>query len=93
MRKVEPKTADLAFSRREVLDVEIIGKSPKEWNLVFTAIDPVTEKEVTYGLLTRRGKLKSWADPRTLMNFLCERGIREGRFRLEEGFCSEKDDS
>lgn len=93
MRNIASKTANIAFDRQEVKNVVIVGVSLKEWRLEFTALDPVLEKEVTYGLLTRRGQTRTWADPRRLMRFLSDRGVRHGEFRLEEGFFHEDDES
>lgn len=84
MRAIEQHSVDKAFSQRAVREVTVVRRSEKEWYFTFVADDPVTKKPVTYALLTQRGKLRTWADPRHLFNFLRERGVTHGNFNLDE---------
>ncbi|EIJ6113759.1 hypothetical protein LJJ21_004719 [Salmonella enterica] len=84
MKTIEQHSVDIAFSQRAVREVTIVMRSEKEWYFTFVADDPVTKKPVKYALLTQRGKLRTWADPRHLFSFLRERGVTSGNFNLDE---------
>ena len=84
MKVIEQQSVDKAFYQKAVREVTVVRRSEKEWYFTFIADDPVTKKPVTYALLTQRGKLRTWADPRLLFNFLNERGVTYGNFKLDE---------
>lgn len=84
MRTIEQPSVDLAFSQKAVRNVTVVRRREKEWYFTFEADDPVTKKPVTYAMLTQRGKLRTWADPRNLFEFLKDRGVGSGMFKLQE---------
>ncbi|EJE4644426.1 hypothetical protein BKG02_004779 [Vibrio parahaemolyticus] len=84
MRTIEQQSVDLAFSQKAVRNVTVVRRGEKEWYFTFEADDPVTSKPVTYAMLTQRGKLRVWADPRNLFEFLKDRGVSSGMFKLQE---------
>ncbi|EBC1886526.1 KorA protein [Salmonella enterica] len=84
MKAIEQHSVDKAFRLRAARDVTIVRRSDREWYFTFVADDPVTQKPVKYALLTQRGKLRTWADPRHLFAFLRERGVTYGNFKLDE---------
>lgn len=85
MKKIQQESVDLAFQMGAARNVVVIKRSRKEWYFTFDADDPVTQKTETFALLTQRGQLKLWADPRTLFAFLQERfNVKNGTFLLHE---------
>jgi len=85
MKKIQQDSVDLAFQMGAARNVVVIKRSHKEWYFTFDADDPVTRKTETFALLTQRGQLKIWADPRTLFAFLEERfDVKNGTFLLQE---------
>jgi hypothetical protein len=84
MKAIEQHSVDRAFSQHDVRDITVVRRSEKEWYFTFIADDPVTDKPITYALLTQRGKLRTWADPRNLFDFLEKRGVLSGNFNLDE---------
>jgi hypothetical protein len=84
MKTIEQQSVDRAFRQHDVRDVTVVRRSEKEWYFTFIADDPVTHTPVTYALLTQRGKLRTWADPRNLFDFLEKRGVFSGNFNLNE---------
>ncbi|NAP32491.1 MULTISPECIES: KorA family transcriptional regulator [Pseudomonas syringae group] len=85
MKKIQQDSVDLAFQMGAARNVVVIKRSLKEWYFTFDADDPVTGKTETFALLTQRGQLKLWADPRTLYSFLEERlDVKHGTFVLQE---------
>lgn len=85
MKKIQQESVDLAFQMGAARNVVVIKRSQKEWYFTFDADDPVTQKTETFALLTQRGQLRLWADPRTLFAFLQERfNVKNGTFQLQE---------
>lgn len=85
MKKIQQESVDLAFQMGAARNVVVIKRSLKEWYFTFDADDPVTQKTETFALLTQRGQLKLWADPRTLFAFIQERfNVKNGTFLLQE---------
>lgn len=84
MKAIGQHSVDIAFSQRQVREVTVVMRSKKEWYFTFVSDDPVTKKPVVYALLTQRGKLRTWSDPRNLFDFLRERGVISGNFKLDE---------
>lgn len=84
MKTIQQHSVDVAFSQKAVRNVTVIRRTEKEWYFTFEADDPVTKKTVNYALQTQRGKLRTWADPRNLFEFLKERGVNSGKFNLKE---------
>lgn len=93
MKTIEQHSVDLAFSQKAVRKVTVVRRAEKEWYFTFEADDPVTEKPVTYAMLTQRGKLRTWADPRNLFEFLKDRGVGSGMFNLEEESSNESNEN
>ena len=94
MKKIQQESVDLAFQIGAARNVVVIKRSHKEWYFTFEADDPVTKKPETFALLTQRGQLKIWADPRTLFAFLQERfNVQHGKFLLKEEAQHEKGNS
>ncbi|MET3589172.1 hypothetical protein ABID23_000242 [Bartonella silvatica] len=84
MKMIEQSSVDRAFHRREAREVTIVMRSEGEWYFTFVADNPVTGESDKYTLLTQRGKLRTWADPKYLFKFLHERGVVCGSFNLSE---------
>ena len=85
MKAIGQQRVDKAFAKEEARGVTVVRRSAKEWYFTFEADDPTTGTPTTYALLTQRGQLRTWADPRNLFDFLLERyGLRSGTFYLEE---------
>ena len=85
MKKIQQDSVDLAFQMGAARNVVVIRRSLKEWYFTFDADDPVTKKTETFALLTQRGQLRLWADPRVLFTFLEERfNVKNGKFLLQE---------
>lgn len=84
MKTIAQQSVDRAFRQHDVRDITVVRRSEKEWYFTFIADDPVTHTPVTYALLTQRGKLRTWADPRNLFDFLQKRGVFSGNFNLNE---------
>lgn len=94
MKKIQQESVDMAFQVGAARNVVLIRRSDKEWYFTFEADDPVSEKPETFALLTQRGKLRLWADPRRLFAFLQERfNVQQGSFLLQEEIKDEKDNS
>ncbi|AGF75066.1 KorA protein [Bartonella australis AUST/NH1] len=84
MKMIEQHSIDIAFSQKAVREVTVVMRSEREWYFTFVADDPVTKKPNKYALLTQRGKLRTWANPKCLFSFLQERGVVCGNFNLDE---------
>ncbi|MCZ2328773.1 KorA family transcriptional regulator [Bartonella sp. F02] len=84
MKMIEQRSVDIAFNQKAVREVTIVMRSEKEWYFTFVADNPVTKKPNKYALLTQRGKLRTWANPKYLFKFLEERGVVCGKFSLNE---------
>lgn len=79
---IEQNSVDRAFNQKAAREITIVMRSEREWYFTFVADDPVTGKANEYTLLTQRGKLRTWADPKHLFKFLHERGVVYGNFKL-----------
>lgn len=84
MKMIELQSIDTAFHQGEVRKVTVIRRAEKEWYFTFEADDPMTGKPIIYSMATQRGKLRTWADPRNLFDFLRIRGVDYGNFQLLE---------
>ncbi|GAA4657708.1 KorA family transcriptional regulator [Bartonella pachyuromydis] len=84
MKMIEQNSVDKAFNEKAAREITIVMRSEREWYFTFVADDPVTGKANVYTLLTQRGKLRTWADPKYLFKFLHERGVICGSFKLNE---------
>lgn len=83
MKMIEQSSVDKAFSQKAAREVTIVMRSEREWYFTFVADDPVTGESSKYTLLTQRGKLRVWADPKYLFKFLRERGVIHGSFKFD----------
>lgn len=91
MKQLKADGVALAFNSNAAENVTVIMRAHKEWYFTFEAFDPQTETTDTYALLTKRGELKTWADPRLLFAFLLENyNVTTGRFKLIEDSSSEE---
>jgi len=91
MKTIQQESVDLAFQRGQAKNVVVVCRSVKEWYFTFESDDPVSKKTETFALLTQRGVLRIWADPRTLFSFLKERlNVTDGKFLLIEESQHEK---
>ncbi|WP_244832517.1 KorA protein [Caballeronia sp. TF1N1] len=80
------QNVDGAFEAGQAVNIRIIGESPKSWMFTFDVADPVTGKPQEFTLLTQRGQVRYWSDPRNLLQFLADRyGVAEGSFILLGG--------
>lgn len=94
MIAIEQQSVDLAFRQKDVQEITVVRRSRKEWYFTFVVNDPVTKLPELYSLLTQRGSLRTWSDPRNLFSFLSKRyGVTEGKFKLIEEFSDEIDSS
>ncbi|EJF79807.1 Uncharacterised protein [Candidatus Bartonella washoeensis] len=84
MKMIEQNSVDIAFNQKAAREITIVMHSEKKWYFTFVADDPVTGKKNKYTLLTQRGKLRTWADPKCLFKFLHERGVVYGNFILNQ---------
>ncbi|UNF51915.1 KorA protein [Bartonella krasnovii] len=84
MKMIEQNSVDIAFSQRAAREITVVMRSEREWYFTFVADDPITGKPNKYTLLTQRGKLRTWADPKYLFKFLHERGVTCGSFNLNQ---------
>ncbi|AQX28516.1 MULTISPECIES: KorA family transcriptional regulator [unclassified Bartonella] len=84
MRMIEQKSVDRAFSQKVARDITVVMRSEREWHFTFVADDPITQKSYKYMLMTQRGKLRIWANPKHPFCFLKERGVICGNFSLDE---------
>lgn len=82
MKLIDQKSVDKAFRTKSAEKILVQNFSEREWFFTFEATDPKTGKLNTYAMETQRGKLRLWADPRLLFNFLSERGVNEGQFKI-----------
>lgn len=85
MKKIQQESVELAFQLGTARNIVVIKRSHKEWYFTFEANDPITSKTETFALLTQRGQLRLWADPRTLFAYLQDRfNVQHGNFTLTE---------
>ncbi|WP_254475081.1 KorA family transcriptional regulator [Bartonella sp. B1098] len=84
MKMIEQNSVDIAFNQRAAREITVVMRSEREWYFTFVADDPITGKPNKYTLLTQRGKLRTWADPKYLFKFLYERGVICGSFNLNQ---------
>ncbi|EJF80499.1 KorA family transcriptional regulator [Bartonella doshiae] len=84
MKMIEQNSVDRAFNQKAAREITVVMHSEREWYFTFVADDPVTGEPNRYTLLTQRGKLRTWADPKYLFKFLHERGVVYGSFKLNE---------
>lgn len=93
MKPIKQESVDKAFSLKAARDITVHRRSEHEWYFTFEADDPVLEQPVRYALLTQRGELRTWADPRLLFKFLMTRyNVTVGTFSLIEESPDEKCD-
>ncbi|MGF7157148.1 KorA family transcriptional regulator [Bartonella heixiaziensis] len=84
MKMIEQNSVDTAFNQKAAREITVVMRSEREWYFTFIADDPITGKPNEYTLLTQRGKLRTWADPKYLFKFLHERGVIYGNFKLNQ---------
>ncbi|EJF97434.1 hypothetical protein MEE_00062 [Bartonella elizabethae F9251 = ATCC 49927] len=84
MKMIEQNSVDIAFRQKAAREITVVMRSEREWYFTFVADDPITGKPNKYTLLTQRGKLRTWADPKYLFKFLHERGVICGSFNIHQ---------
>ena len=93
MKQINQDSVERAFQLGAAREVTVVMRSHKEWYFTFVADDPLTKKPETYALLTQRGQLRIWSDPRRLYAFLQEKcNVASGKFNLNEVVKNEKND-
>lgn len=70
------KTTD-TFLRKKVAKNIIIKKKGNKWYFTFEIDDQ------TFRIETQRGKPREWSEPRNLLKFLIDRGIKRAELNLE----------
>lgn len=94
MKQIKQDGVALAFNTKAAENVTVIMRAAREWYFTFEALDPLSGQIETYALLTKRGELRTWADPRLLFAFLEENySVTSGRFQLYEEHSNEKNGS
>ena len=83
---------DIAFREGKATEIVIYGCSKLSWIFTFTARNPGTAKVQFFTLKTQRGKVRTWSDPRNLLQWLNERyGVSEGSFVLLDEVSEDED--
>lgn len=87
-----PKTiaqhhADSVFAEGIANNVTVVCMEKKEWYFTFDVPHPITGEQETFAIETQRGVLRTWADPRNLINFL------KTRYFLDEAKLTFEDES
>lgn len=84
MNLIEQASADAAFANNQARNVTVVRRGHREWFFFFEAETPLG-KPTRYALRTQRGGPRTWADPRSLFDFLHRRyGVTRGSFLLHE---------
>lgn len=74
---------DSAFREGKATGIVIYRCCSRTWMFTFTARNPGTAKVQSFTLKTQRGKVRTWSDPRNLLQWLHDRyGVSEGSFVL-----------
>lgn len=73
MKGTKQNTVEEAFNLGNARDVKVIRRENGDYYFTFVVDDPYTHSAETYALLTQRGELRTWADPRLLHTFLSTR--------------------
>lgn len=77
VRKIEQRSVDEAFRTGNARNVTVYRVGRRQWYFTFDDDDVLTGEVVQYAMMTARGDLRMWADPRNLFEFLSERyGVR-----------------
>jgi len=84
-KRAEQNQADTAFAQGNASNVTII-RDGKEWYFTFSVPHPTTGEPDVFAIETQRGELRTWADPRHLVEFLRKRyGLAEAKLTFEDG--------
>lgn len=67
------QNVDSAFEAGQALNITIIGRGLKSWIFTFEVASPDSGKPQKFTLMTQRGKVREWSDPRNLLQWLNER--------------------
>lgn len=70
MKGAQQSKVEAAFMHGEAREVRVIRRADKQYYFTFVIGDPITGTPGTYVLLTQKGALRTWADPRALHDFL-----------------------
>lgn len=73
MRKLEQKSVDAVFANGNARNVTVYRVDRRRWYFAFESDDKITGEVVQYAMVTARGDLRLWADPRNLFDFLSTR--------------------
>lgn len=84
MQKITQQQLDTAYLDGAIKKVRVIRVSEKKWYFTAEVYDSANHRMQIFALLTQRGKLRLWSDPRNLFSFLRERyKITYGVFILD----------
>lgn len=84
MQKITQQQLDTAYLAGSIRKIRVIRVSEKQWYFTADVFDFANNKTQTFALLTQRGRLRIWSDPRNLFSFLRERyKITYGLFILD----------
>lgn len=86
MKLLKQSKLDEVFQQGSA-NLTVHRRSDREWYFSFTLTKYGSDSPGLehFTLETQRGKLRTWADPRVLFEFLQNRGITSGTFNLKEG--------
>lgn len=85
MKPIKQSSVEQAFQTKAAENVTIVRRGPKEFYFTFEANDPLTGQREVYAQLTKRGELKTWSDPRVLLDYLLENfNVHSGQFLIED---------
>lgn len=88
---MQPKTiqqhqADTASAEGKISNITVIRREKKEWYFTFEVPHPITGKPELFAIETQKGELRTWVDPRNLIEFLRDKyGVEEAKLI----FCEE----
>ena len=84
VKTVEQHKADRAFAEERASNVTVIREG-REWYFTFEVPHPTSGEPEVFAIETQRGELRTWADPRNLVEFLQDRyGLEEAKLTLNK---------
>lgn len=74
---------DNLFQRRQATNLTVARTLNSKWIFTFETPNPITGDLEVCTLETQRGKIREWADPRHLFQWLLQRyGVEDGNFKI-----------
>jgi len=84
-KTIQQHQADTAFADGRADNVTVVSREKKEWYFTFEVPHPTTGKPDVFAIETQKGELRTWADPRNLMEFLKVRyGVEEAKLTFND---------